>query len=142
MAENGTYDLHRTAGAGRHRRDRQGTGPSAQWHGPCVHRSLNLAAYLRRSGRFQWSGVMLTFLVGAFIGGLVIGALARLVVPGPNPIGFWWTVLCGVGGSLIGGSIGHALFRSWFFVFGLEVLAAAVLVAFVTKRRRNWARRS
>ena len=75
---------------------------------------------------------MLTFLFGAFIGGLVIGALARLVVPGPNPIGFWWTVLCGVGGSLIGGSIGHALFRSWFFVFGLEVLAAAVLVAFVT----------
>jgi uncharacterized membrane protein YeaQ/YmgE (transglycosylase-associated protein family) len=84
---------------------------------------------------------MLTFLIGAFIGGIVIGALGRLVVPGPNPIGFWWTVLCGVGGSLIGGGVGHALFRSGFFVFGLEVLSAAVLVALVTKRRRDWARR-
>jgi uncharacterized membrane protein YeaQ/YmgE (transglycosylase-associated protein family) len=84
---------------------------------------------------------MLTFLISAFVGGIVIGALGRLVVPGPNPIGFWWTVLCGVGGSLIGGWVGHALFRSWLFVFPLEVLAAAVLVALVTKRRRKWARR-
>ena len=84
---------------------------------------------------------MLTFLIGAFVGGIVIGALGRLVVPGRNPIGFWWTVLCGVGGSLIGGWVGHALFRSWFFVFALEVLAAAVLVALVAKRRRDWARR-
>jgi uncharacterized membrane protein YeaQ/YmgE (transglycosylase-associated protein family) len=85
---------------------------------------------------------MLTFLIGAFVGGLVIGALGRLIVPGPNPIGFWWTVLCGVGGSLVGGWIGHALFRSGFLVFGLEVLSAAVLVALVTKRRRDWARRA
>jgi uncharacterized membrane protein YeaQ/YmgE (transglycosylase-associated protein family) len=84
---------------------------------------------------------MLTFLIGAFVGGIVIGALGRLLVPGRNSIGFWWTVLCGVGGSLIGGWVGHALFRSWFFVFALEVLAAAVLVALVTKRRRDWARR-
>jgi uncharacterized membrane protein YeaQ/YmgE (transglycosylase-associated protein family) len=86
--------------------------------------------------------VMLTLLIFALVGGLVIGGFGRLLVPGPNPIGFWWTVLCGIGGSLIGGWIGHALFRSWPLVFGLEVLAAAVLVALVTRRRRDWARRS
>ena len=85
---------------------------------------------------------MLTFLIGALVGGLVIGWLGRLVAPGPNPIGFWWTLLCGIGGSLVGGWVGHALFRSWPFVFGLEVLSAAVLVALVTQRRRSWARRS
>jgi uncharacterized membrane protein YeaQ/YmgE (transglycosylase-associated protein family) len=84
---------------------------------------------------------VLTFLITAFVGGIVIGALGRLVIPGPNPIGFWWTVLCGIGGSLVGGWIGHALIRSGFVTFALEVVAAAVLVALVTKRRRGWARR-
>jgi uncharacterized membrane protein YeaQ/YmgE (transglycosylase-associated protein family) len=86
---------------------------------------------------------MLTFLIGLLIGGLVIGALGRLVVPGPNPIGFWRTVLCGVGGSLVGGLIGHFLFSSGLLVLALEVLAAAALVLYVTKRRRkDWAGRA
>jgi uncharacterized membrane protein YeaQ/YmgE (transglycosylase-associated protein family) len=85
---------------------------------------------------------MLTFLLGLLVGGLVIGALGRLVAPGPNPIGFWRTVLCGLGGSLVGGLIGRFLLSSGLLVFVIEVLAAAALVVFVTRRRRkDWARR-
>ncbi len=41
--------------------------------------------------------------------GLVAGALARLVVPGRDPIGLWGTILLGLVGSVIGGLIGNAL---------------------------------
>jgi uncharacterized membrane protein YeaQ/YmgE (transglycosylase-associated protein family) len=37
------------------------------------------------------------------IWGLFVGLLARLVLPGRQPIGILWTVLLGVVGSLIGG---------------------------------------
>ena len=77
------------------------------------------------------------FLIGLFIGAVVIGALGRLAAPGPNPIGFWWTVLCGLGGSLIGGLIGRFLVSSGLLVFLFEVAAAAALVVYVTRRRRT-----
>jgi len=85
---------------------------------------------------------MVIFLISVFVGGLVIGALGRLIVPGPNPIGFWWTALCGIGGSLVGGLVGRALFHSGFLTVVSEVLAAAVLVTLVERRRRDWARRT
>ncbi|HUB70290.1 MAG TPA: hypothetical protein VL984_07700 [Acidimicrobiales bacterium] len=86
-------------------------------------------------------GRVLFLLFSILIGGLLIGGLGRLVVPGPNPIGFWWTLACGVGGSLIGGVIVRALFlnpaRHWLITLVLEVLAAALLVVLVSKRRRR-----
>ena len=84
---------------------------------------------------------MLFLLFSIVIGGLFIGALGRLVVPGPNPIGFWWTLACGIGGSLLGGVLARALFfnpgRHWLVTLVLEVLAAAFLVALVSRRRRR-----
>ena len=53
---------------------------------------------------------MLVFLVALLVGGLILGALARLAVPGPDPMPIWATILIGIGGSFIGGLIGHALF--------------------------------
>ena len=41
--------------------------------------------------------------------GLVAGALARLLVPGRDPIGIWGTILLGLVGSVIGGLIANAL---------------------------------
>jgi uncharacterized membrane protein YeaQ/YmgE (transglycosylase-associated protein family) len=55
-------------------------------------------------------GNVLFLILSILIGGLVIGALGRLVVPGPNPIGFWWTVACGVGGAIVGGIVARLLF--------------------------------
>jgi uncharacterized membrane protein YeaQ/YmgE (transglycosylase-associated protein family) len=41
-----------------------------------------------------------------FIIGLIAGAIARLLVPGRDPLGFLGTLLLGLVGSLIGGFIG------------------------------------
>jgi uncharacterized membrane protein YeaQ/YmgE (transglycosylase-associated protein family) len=41
--------------------------------------------------------------------GLVVGALAKLIMPGHDPGGIIVTILLGIGGSVIAGMIGRAL---------------------------------
>ena len=48
-------------------------------------------------------------MIGFLVAGLIIGLLARLLVPGRQKIGFLWTLGLGVAGSLIGGTIANAL---------------------------------
>lgn len=48
-------------------------------------------------------------MIGFLIAGLVIGLLARLILPGRQRIGLLWTLALGVLGSLIGGTIANAL---------------------------------
>jgi uncharacterized membrane protein YeaQ/YmgE (transglycosylase-associated protein family) len=84
---------------------------------------------------------MVTFLIAVLVGGLVIGALGRLLVPGPNPIGFGWTLLCGIAGSFLGGLLGRYLFHFGFVTLALEVLVAAAFVSLVARRQRGHAAR-
>jgi uncharacterized membrane protein YeaQ/YmgE (transglycosylase-associated protein family) len=51
-------------------------------------------------------------ILQAIISGFIIGGLARWAVPGPDPMPFWMTVVLGLLGSLIGGSIAVAAFGS------------------------------
>ena len=79
-------------------------------------------------------------LVLAFIG-LIVGAVARVFVPGPTPIGILRTIGAGIAGAFIGGFIGRLLFgpnltNGWSFV--LSVLAAAVLVWLVSGGARTY----
>jgi uncharacterized membrane protein YeaQ/YmgE (transglycosylase-associated protein family) len=48
-------------------------------------------------------------MIGFLVAGLVIGLLARLILPGRQRIGLVWTLVLGVVGSLIGGTIANAL---------------------------------
>ena len=48
-------------------------------------------------------------MIGFIVAGLVIGALARLLLPGRQRIGLLWTLVLGVVGSVIGGTIATAL---------------------------------
>ena len=41
--------------------------------------------------------------------GLVVGALAKLVMPGRDPGGMFVTIILGIAGSLLGGGVGRAL---------------------------------
>jgi uncharacterized membrane protein YeaQ/YmgE (transglycosylase-associated protein family) len=50
------------------------------------------------------------FLLYLLVIGIVAGYLARALVPGPDPMGFWQTVLLGVVGSFVGGFLGSLLF--------------------------------
>ena len=45
---------------------------------------------------------MITTVIGAIIGGAIIGALARLVLPGKQSISVLVTIILGILGSLVG----------------------------------------
>jgi uncharacterized membrane protein YeaQ/YmgE (transglycosylase-associated protein family) len=75
---------------------------------------------------------VLVLLIGLIVGGLLIGGLARLAVPGPDPMPFWLTVAFGLGGSIIGGLVAYALLgRPGGFLFGY---AGAVLLVILYRR--------
>jgi uncharacterized membrane protein YeaQ/YmgE (transglycosylase-associated protein family) len=73
-------------------------------------------------------GLALSLLWWALIG-LVIGALARLVMPGEQAIGWLGTALCGVGGALLGGIIADAVGVGSILQFLIAVLVSAGLIA-------------
>jgi uncharacterized membrane protein YeaQ/YmgE (transglycosylase-associated protein family) len=50
------------------------------------------------------------YLLAFLVFGLIVGLLARAVLPGPQPMGLLSTMLLGVGGSLIGGILGNLFF--------------------------------
>jgi len=51
------------------------------------------------------------FIIWLLIIGLIAGALARLLVPGRDPMGIVGTIVLGVVGSLVGGFLGNLLFK-------------------------------
>ena len=76
-------------------------------------------------------------VVQHLIAGLVVGALARLVIPGRENIGLLGTALFGVAGGLLGGFFGQFLGAG----SGVELLlsigcAAALLVSTGRAQRR------
>jgi len=48
---------------------------------------------------------LIAFLIIAFVGGLIVGSLARLALPGPDPMSIPMTAALGLGGSLVGGLV-------------------------------------
>src|SRR4051812_11833007 len=60
------------------------------------------ASSAHRSARPDPMG-LLVYLVVLAISGLIVGALARLALPGPDPMGIGMTILVGIAGSFIGG---------------------------------------
>ena len=65
-------------------------------------------------------------MIGFLVAGLVIGALARLLKPGRQHLGIGMTLLLGLAGSVIGGTIANALGRG--SIFELNVLGFVVAV--------------
>jgi uncharacterized membrane protein YeaQ/YmgE (transglycosylase-associated protein family) len=45
-----------------------------------------------------------TIIIGFFV-----GVVARFIYPGPQPMGWIWTILLGVGGAIVAGLGGQAL---------------------------------
>jgi uncharacterized membrane protein YeaQ/YmgE (transglycosylase-associated protein family) len=55
---------------------------------------------------------MLLFILWLVLAGLVVGFVARALVPGPDPMTVPQTILLGIVGSFIGGFLGYALFNT------------------------------
>ncbi len=72
-------------------------------------------------------------MIGFIVFGLIVGVLARLVLPGRQPIGILKTLLVGVIGSVIGGIIANLIgsgdiFELNFFGAVVAILAAVGLL--------------
>jgi uncharacterized membrane protein YeaQ/YmgE (transglycosylase-associated protein family) len=65
-------------------------------------------------------------IIGLLIVGLIIGALARLLLPGRQKIGLGLTLVLGVVGALIGGVIASALGSGDIFELNIIGFIAAV----------------
>jgi len=77
---------------------------------------------------------MITYLILLVISGLFVGALGRLAIPGPDPMGIGATIMVGIGGSFIGGLVGYVLFhRPAGLIF--SVLGAALIVYLIRRSR-------
>jgi uncharacterized membrane protein YeaQ/YmgE (transglycosylase-associated protein family) len=77
---------------------------------------------------------VLGYLLSLLIVGLVIGALGRLIVPGPNPIGLWATLGVGLAGAILGGVIGAFIGLGAISIV-IEIAISAGLVYVVSGRR-------
>lgn len=82
---------------------------------------------------------MFAFIIGMIVVGLIVGALARLLMPGRDPMGIGATILLGIVGALIGGGIWRALFGDSDGVEWIGSILGAMLVLYlyriVTSRR-------
>jgi uncharacterized membrane protein YeaQ/YmgE (transglycosylase-associated protein family) len=74
--------------------------------------------------------------------GLVIGVIAKLLMPGRDPGGFIVTILLGVAGALVGGFIGRAMglysagqSAGWI----MSILGAVILLALYRMMMRRQA---
>jgi len=45
-------------------------------------------------------------IISWIVMGLIVGLLARFIMPGKDPRGFFITILLGIGGGLLGGYLG------------------------------------
>jgi uncharacterized membrane protein YeaQ/YmgE (transglycosylase-associated protein family) len=77
-------------------------------------------------------------LIGTIVVGLIVGAIARFLMPGDQRMGWILTILLGIGGSLAAGFIGQAL--GWYKAgegagWIASVVGALVLLFVVQKVR-------
>ena len=80
-------------------------------------------------------GLVLAILASGF----VTGALARLAIPGPDPMPVWLTLAIGLTGSIVGAVIGKAISNDNAYV--ISVLSFVVAIALVASYRRFVQRR-
>jgi len=78
-------------------------------------------------------------LIGTIVVGLIVGALARWLMPGEQKMGWILTILLGIGGSMLAGFAGQAL--GWYQAgqgagWIASVLGALALLFVVGKLRR------
>ena len=79
---------------------------------------------------------LIGFLISLVLVGLVIGALARLALPGPDPMGIGATILVGIAGSFLGGLITSLIAgrNAWSF---LVAVACATGIVYIIRRSRG-----
>jgi uncharacterized membrane protein YeaQ/YmgE (transglycosylase-associated protein family) len=81
----------------------------------------------------------LGFILAILISGFITGGLARLAIPGPDPMPVWLTIAIGLTGSIVGAVIGKAASNDNGYVisftsFGVAIALVAAYRRFVQQR--------
>jgi uncharacterized membrane protein YeaQ/YmgE (transglycosylase-associated protein family) len=80
----------------------------------------------------------LLYLITLAIVGLLIGALARLALPGKDPLTLFQTMLVGIGGSFAGGVIVYLITGGRYYGAGwLGSLVCATVIMYFIRRSRG-----
>jgi uncharacterized membrane protein YeaQ/YmgE (transglycosylase-associated protein family) len=80
--------------------------------------------------------VLLLILLLA-VQGLIIGAFARLALPGKDPLTLFQTMAVGIAGSLIAGVVFYLIFGDEAAPGFLGALVFSVLIMYAIRRRRG-----
>lgn len=76
----------------------------------------------------------LVFIILMLLWGLIVGAFARLALPGRDPLSLFQTALVGVGGSILAVIVSLALFNQ-IAGFLLCLVFAALIMYFIRRSR-------
>ena len=80
----------------------------------------------------------LAYLISLAIWGLIIGAFARLALPGKDPMSLLATMAVGIAGSFLGGVIVYLVTDGRYYGAGwLVSLACATLIVYFIRRSRG-----
>lgn len=77
---------------------------------------------------------MLASIVMIMVFGFITGGLARLAVPGPDPMPIWLTVAIGLAGSAAGGALAIGIWGRGTQAIGLLSFLGAVLLVVAYRR--------
>lgn len=81
---------------------------------------------------------LLVFLLVLALFGLIVGAIARLIVPGPTPMGLLATMAAGIAGAFLGGIVGKLIWGAGYTPgWIMSIIGAVVVVALVGRTRRR-----
>jgi uncharacterized membrane protein YeaQ/YmgE (transglycosylase-associated protein family) len=80
---------------------------------------------------------MLWFLLSLILTGLILGALARLALPGPDPMTILQTAGIGIAGSLIAGLVVYAISGGRYYAGFLASFVATFALVYLVRRRRG-----
>jgi uncharacterized membrane protein YeaQ/YmgE (transglycosylase-associated protein family) len=78
---------------------------------------------------------LLAYLILLAVTGLFVGALARLILPGPDPMSIGQTILLGLAGNFIAGLVVWLLWRHTAPGLVLSVLCSALILYFMRRSR-------
>ncbi len=80
---------------------------------------------------------MLSLIIGAIFIGLIVGALARLALPGRDPMSIPMTIAVGIGGSLIASIVVYLLTDGQRGPGFFASFVGAVLIVYFIRRSRG-----
>ena len=78
-------------------------------------------------------------IIGTIVVGLIVGAIARFLMPGEQKMGWILTCLLGIGGSVVAGFVGQALgwYRAGQGAGWIASVVGALVLLFVVEKLRS-----